>query len=178
MRYENAHEVMAAAEAANKTTTPLQNAMILGSIIGSILDGYNPAVAKERATPIQILRARLKKFMYTRSRSNKKEFLESVRLAHTAWSNSIDYFAEQKLSIEAISTIVRLYDLYEEPLTKYANVRAKQIDAYAAGITEDTTLEHETNSYEVADYIIEQLAVFSGVRRVSKFKKVIQKVKK
>ncbi len=154
-----------------KTTTPLQNAMMLSSIIGSILSNYNPAVAKERAKPIQELRARLKKFMYVRSRSNQKEFLEAIKYADTAWRNSINYFAAQNLKIEAISTIVRLYDLYEEPLTKYANVRAKQIDAYAAGITDDTTLEHETNSYEVADYIIEQLATFSGVKRVSKFKK-------
>lgn len=171
MRYENVHEVMAAAGVANKTTTPLQNAMMLGSIIGSILSNYDPKVARDRARPIQTLRARLKKFMYIRSRSNHKEFAEAVNYANIAWQKSINHFVEQKLKIEAISTIVRLYDLYEEPLTKYANVRAKQIEAYAMGITEDTTLEHETNSYEVADYIIEQLAAFSGVRRVSKFQK-------
>lgn len=171
MRYENPQEVIAAAEAACKTTTPLQNAIMLSSIIGSILSSYDPKVARDRAKPIQILRARFKKFMFVRSRSNQKEFLEAIKYADTAWRNSINYFAEQKLKIEAISTIVRLYDLYEEPLTKYANVRAKQIEAYAAGVTDETTLEHETNSYEVADYITEQLAIFSGARRVSKFKK-------
>lgn len=158
MRYENIN------------TTPLQNAMMLSSIIGSILSNYDPKVVRDRAKPIVTLRARFKKFMYVRSRSNTKEFLEAVKFADIAWQNSINHFVKQKLTIEAVSTIVRLYDLYEEPLTRYANVRAKQIDAYAAGITEDTTLQHETNSYEVADYIIEQLAAFSGVRRVSKFK--------
>jgi hypothetical protein len=152
-------------------TTPLQNAMMLSSIIGSILSNYDPKVARDRQKPILILRERFKKFMYVRSRSNKKEFLEAVEFADIAWKNSISHFVQQKLTIEAVSTIVRLYDLYEEPLTKYANVRVKQIEAYAAGITNDTTLEYEMNSYEVADYIIEQLATFSSVRRVSKFKK-------
>lgn len=132
--------------------------------------GY--AVARERTKSIQELRARFKKFMYVRSRTNKKEFLEAIKYADEAWRKMVEHFMEQKLAIEAVSTIIRLYDLYEEPLTKYANVRAKQIDAYAMGISEDTTLQLETNSYDVADYLIEQLAVFSGIRRVSKFKKV------
>lgn len=153
-------------------TTPLQNAIMLSSIIGSILSNYDPRESSDRRKPILELRARFKKFMFVRSASNKKEFLEALRFADAAWKKAIDHFVKYKLTIEAVSTIIRLYDLYEEPLTKYANVRAKQIDAYAAGIIEKTTLELEQNSYEVADYITECLAEFSGIRRVSKFKKV------
>jgi hypothetical protein len=46
MRYENAQEVMAAARA-YKVTTLLQNAMMLSSIIGSILSNYDPKVARD-----------------------------------------------------------------------------------------------------------------------------------
>ncbi|MCX6076040.1 MAG: hypothetical protein NTW78_04045 [Campylobacterales bacterium] len=151
-------------------TTPLQNAMMLSSIIGSIMANYDPTKAKERLRPITELKARLKKFMWTRSRSNKNEFFEAIQFADRAWQKSINHFADKKLSIEAISTIVRLYDLYEEPLTKYANIRSKQIEAFARGVTDATSLQHEMNSYEVADYIIEQLSVFTGIKRVNKFK--------
>ena len=152
-------------------TTSLQNAIMLATIIGSIMSNYDPAKQYDRKKPILVLRARLKKFMYQRSRSNQQEFLKAVMCADAAWRNAVNYFAEQKLAIETVSTIVRLYDLYAEPLSKFANIHDKQIEAFATNMSENATLELEQNSYEVSDYILNELAVFTGIQRVSKFKR-------
>lgn len=145
-------------------TTPLQHAIMLGTIIGSIMSNYNPYIADERKKPIETIRKRLKKFMFKRSRTNEKEFLGAVAFANIVWRKSVNHFAEQNIKIDAVSTIIRLYDLYAEPLSKYANIHEKQMEAYAYG-SEMQDADIEQTSYEVSDYIIEQLSVFTGIKR-------------
>ena len=122
-------------------TTNLQNAIIIASIIGSIMSNYNPQHSDDRRKPILVLKARVKKFMFVRSKSNKQDFLKAIKFADTAWRNAVNYFAQQKLAIDTVSTIVRLYDLYSEPLSKFANINDKQIEAFAQNVSENVTLE-------------------------------------
>ncbi|MDQ1268415.1 MAG: hypothetical protein QG567_1765 [Campylobacterota bacterium] len=146
-------------------TTPLQNAIIIASIMGSILSMYNYKVAKERTAAINTLRQRIKKFMYIRSRSNKNEFLRAVSYADMAWQTSIAHFVKHKFAIEAVATTLSIYSLYAEVIAKYANVREKQITAFARGMEEDIPLEIEQNSYLVTDFLLDEIAKFTGVQR-------------
>lgn len=145
-------------------TTPLQRAMIMTSIIGSILSSYDPKVASERKKSINILKQRTKKFMFRRSKSNKNEFSEAIKISDRVWRTSVDYFAENNISIEAVSIILALYNLYEDELSKYANIHNKQIEAYARN-SNFSRADVEQNSYRVADFIIDELAPYTGVQK-------------
>jgi len=147
-----------------KTTTPLQNAVMISSIIGSIMSNYDATLADERKKPINEIRKRIKKFMYKRSRSNKKEFYAAIALSDTAWRECINHFAKNNLQIETISTVIRLYDLYANTMSRYANIHDKQMEAYAY-CSSIQNVDIEQTSYKVSDYIIEQLSVFTGIKR-------------
>jgi hypothetical protein len=142
---------------------------MLSSIIGSLLSNYDNSLAKERKKPILVLRARIKKLMFARSRSNNKEFLEALKCADSAWRSSMSYFVKDKLQIDAVATVVKLHNLYEEPLSKYANINEKQIEAFARDMEKEITLKIEMDSYRVAEYLLDELSKFSGIERI-KFK--------
>jgi len=145
-------------------TTPLQNAIIISSVIGSLMSNYDVTLAADRKKPINEIRRRIKKFMFKRSRSNAKEFHEAIKLSDIAWRNSVNHFAEKNLKIDAVSTVIRLYDLYADVMSRYANIHDKQMEAYAYGSSLQN-VDIEQASYEVSDYIIEQLSVFTGIKR-------------
>ena len=101
--------------------------------------------------------------MFTRSRTNKAEFLEAIRVSDAVWREALHHFEERKLTIDAVSTIVNLYNLYEQPLSKFANLHSKQIEAYS--YNPHASLEIEQQSNEVSDYILDKLSDFTGIKR-------------
>ncbi len=145
-------------------TTPLQNAIIMSSIMGSILSSYDAKLAKDRRKPINTLRKRIHKFMFTRARTNKNEFLAAIKYSDKVWRECVNHFADKKISIESVSTLVRLYDLYEEPMSRYANINEKQMESFAKD-TSMCDLSIETNSYEVADFILNKLSKYTDIKR-------------
>ena len=137
---------------------------MLSSIIGSIMSNYDTKLADERKKPIDTIRKRIKKFMFQRSRKNEKEFLAAVKCADVVWRASVNHFAEHKIKIDAVSTVIRLYDLYADVLSRYVNLHEKQMEAYAyKAELNDTSIEH--SSYEVSDYILDELSNYTGVKR-------------
>jgi hypothetical protein len=144
-------------------TTPLQNAIIVASIIGSIMAHYDPRLAADRKKPIDTIRKRVKKFLFRRSRISAKEFIECCAIADEAWQETVNHFVEKKISIDAVSTVIRLYWLYADALSKYANINDKQMEAYAYGGNINQEIEHA--SYEVSDYILDKLAHTTGIHR-------------
>lgn len=78
----------------------------------------------------------------------------------------MSHFAKYKLQIDAVSTIVKLHNLYEEPMSKYANIHEKQIEAFSRDMEKEITLKVEMDSYKVADYLLDELSKCTGVERV------------
>lgn len=111
----------------------LINTIMIASIIGSLMEMYDPKIRRERSSAIDIIRARLKKFMFIKSRSNKREFLIAISNADRAWHKTIKYFANIKPQIEIVATVIRLYSVYSDLLGRYANINDKQIEAFAKG---------------------------------------------
>jgi hypothetical protein len=144
-------------------TTNLQNAIMLSSILGTLLSHYDVKNPKENKKPIQVLRSRLKKFLFKRNRSNPKLYKEAILLANDIWSAAFEYFKDDKTPIELVSTIIRLYDVYEEELSKFANIHNKQIEQFA--LSNNVTRDCELNSYKVADYLIDKLSVHTDKKR-------------
>lgn len=102
--------------------------------------------------------------MFSRSRSNPKDFEISVKIGHAVWNETVDRFKTEKMAIDAVAIVARLYDLYEAPLSKFAQLTPKRIDAFTFG--SDGKKDIEFQSYEVADYMIERLSEYTGVKRL------------
>lgn len=143
-------------------TTKLQNAIIAGSIIGSLLSNYNP---NETNKNLKQIRADIKKMMYRRSRSNKKEFVEAIAIADKAWSDTINHFTKinEQMPIEALNSVMRLYNLYAEPLKRFANISEKKMEKLMFKIEERVSQEHENNSFEAIDFLLDRLSESTGV---------------
>jgi len=142
-------------------TTKLQNAIIVGSIIGSILSEYSLAESKK---PIEILKKRIKKMMFNRSLSNYEEFKKAIKIADEVWKDTVNHFAEKNIAIVATTTILNLYTYYDDALKRFANIGDKQIESYLV-FSGHTSLTLEQNSYVVSDYLLDKLEVFSGVEK-------------
>lgn len=142
-------------------TSPLQRAIMISSLIGNLLAEYNPAIQKDRAKAVDTLRGRVRKFMYIRSRSNKKEFLSALSYADRAWQNTMAHFAPQKQKLEIVATTIRLHAPYSEELSRYAGVHEKQIAAFAHGFENNIDLKIEQDSYEIADYLLNEIGEFT-----------------
>ena len=155
-------------------TSPLQNAIIAGSIIGSLLAMCDPNVNNKS---VAIIRANIKKMMFKRSRSNKKEFLEAVKISDTVWQETINNFFDKKLSLEVLTTSMRIYDIFEAPLTKFANVSHKKIEKMMMKVDERIDADIEANSFIIADFMIDRLSDFTGLTRDTSFKDKIEIMK-
>ena len=51
-------------------------------------------------------------------------------------------------------------------MSKYANIHEKQIEAFSRDMEKEITLKIEMDSYEVADFLLDELSKFSGVQRI------------
>lgn len=148
-------------------TTPLQNAIIAASIIGSILGMYDHRIAKERTRAVGVLQSRIKKFLFSRSRTNKKEFNEAVEIADAAWGKTIKFFHAQKLQMETVTAIVEIYELYDKELARFVNIHEKQMDNYTIGADEDVPLEIEKSSRVVIGFMLDEISKATQVKRRS-----------
>jgi hypothetical protein len=147
---------------------PLQIAVVIASLMGTVLSIYDNSVASDRKKSILILRARIKKFMYSRSRSNSKEFLEASAIADLIWQDTINFYKGEKTAVDVVSVCMVIYDLYEDVLSHYANINSKQMGAFCRGIEfEDLmTLELESKSYQMGYFILDKFEKYSGIGRV------------
>ncbi len=131
--------------------SPMQKAIIYGSVMGSILNEYSH---KEQTKAINQIRADIRKMMSSRSRTNYKELHGAIMIADRAWKRAIDHFAAKNISIEAIRTTANLYAAAPEELKRFANITQKKIDALERSADHSTSLDVEMSSHEVSDYII------------------------
>lgn len=77
----------------------------------------------------------------------------------------IDVFVKNKTPIELATAVMRVYGLYSEQLSKYANINEKQMDIFALGMIGEITLEIEQSSFVVVDFLLDELAKFTEIRR-------------
>ena len=129
----------------------LQVSIIYASIIGSILNEF-----EQTKKPVEEMKRQIKKFMFKRSRTNTKEFMEAVRNGNEIWANTVDYFAEEKLSIDAFSTIVALWSSQAELLTRFVNLSENRIERFSM-LNDNDRLDAEMDAYKVAQYLNKEI---------------------
>lgn len=125
----------------------LQIAIIYSSIIGTILSEFETS-----NKTITILKKRIKKFMFSRSRTNKKDFLEAVRKGEEVWGDAINHFAKEKINIDAFSTIIAVWSSQAEILERFVHLSEKNIEKFSL-LNSNDRLDAEMNGYKVAEYL-------------------------
>lgn len=127
--------------------TNLHKAIIYASMFGSILSEFDKS-----PKAIMDIRVQVKKFMYKRSRTNRKEYVEAVTIGHKVWSDAINYYAEKNLKIDSFALVVALWSDQAELLARFVNLTQKRMDRFSL-INDNDLLDAELDAYEVADYI-------------------------
>ena len=127
--------------------TNLHKAIIYASMFGSILSEFDKS-----PKAIMDIRVQVKKFMYKRSRTNRKEYVEAVKIGHKVWSDAINHYAEKNLKIDSFALVVALWSDQAELLARFVNLTQKRMDRFSL-INDNDLLVAELDAYEVADYI-------------------------
>ncbi|NOQ31760.1 MAG: hypothetical protein GQ570_11620 [Helicobacteraceae bacterium] len=149
--------------------TPLQNAVIASSMIGSLLSNYSDE-DKKKYPPIGRMDKHINKFLKNSARLHLDKYVEAVNLADTAWRSAVNYFADKSYSIEAISTIIQIQYLFEKPLLKNAKLTSKMFEELATFESDLTTVDLARDSKIIVDYIIDKMPQTGIKKKESKLK--------
>lgn len=125
----------------------LQVSIIYSSIIGSLLSEF-----EQSKKPIEDMKRQVKKFMFKRSRTNKKEFQEAVKQGNKIWVNTIAHFEEAKLSIDVFSTVIALWSSQADLLARFVNLNENRIERFSM-LNDNDRLDAEMDAYKVAEYL-------------------------
>lgn len=131
--------------------TNLQITIIYSSIIGSMLNEF-----EQTKKPIEKMKKRVNKFMYRRSRTNEKEFIEAIKAGNEIWVKAIDHFSDEKLSIDAFSTIIAVWSSQADNLSRFVNLSQKLIDSFSM-LNDNDRLDAELDGYKVANYLNDEI---------------------
>lgn len=154
--------------------TKTQQAIILTSIIGSILDEYQD---KESVGVISILKHDCKRFMMSQSGTKflpfvgarivnhklHEQFIRTVMIGDRIWKKTIDRYAKQGITIEATALIKAVFDFSPELMAKYVHISQKKIDALISGAT-DGDANHKRDGAIIGGYLTELLAQEMGLK--------------
>jgi len=150
-------------------TSGLQNAIILSLLFKIFLSNYDVRIPSDRRKPINILRGKIRKFTISRQTKNQKDYDVAEKIVLLIWEDIKQYFLVENTTIEIVTTVSALYPLYEEPMTKYANIRDKDILRFANNSINLVEFSHEKNSFDAVDFILKKMSVFTGVKPLSLF---------
>lgn len=133
---------------------PLEKSIISSTLINTIFQEYDCGQLNSSG---EVVRKKIAKYMRQRSKTNRQLFIDSVMKCDSAWRETINHFAKQKLKIEAKTTIAAIYNYFSDELVKYVNLKDKHIEKLMICAVSDAEAEH--NSDLVIDYLIQQLGL-------------------
>jgi len=172
----------------------VKRAIILVSIIGTILAEYEeseitPAIGELRDVCQRFMEKQsgVETVLYTDYRkklvmkpmvTNKKrhaQFIESVGIGDRVWQRSLDRYALQSVTIDAVSTIMAIYSFAPDVLHKHARISRERMEAYAkSGTVGDE--KYKRDGAVIGGYITELLAEEMGMKINGRLRALKQKV--
>lgn len=169
--------------------TQIQRAIILVSIIGTILDEYRNQ--DELSAPVRALKFACKRFMINQSGMREipfigkkitdarkyQQFAKTVMIGDKIWQKAIDRYASQSITIEATSLIRALYDFAPDLLAKYAHISSKKINDYMAEAI-DGDEKCKRDGAVIGGYLTELLAEEMGIKINGRLRALRMKVQR
>ena len=145
--------------------TNIQKSIVAASLINTMLCNYE---AGELNSSGEELRKKVAKYMRKRSKSNHKEFVETITTTDIAWKATIFHFLKDKMKIESKATIAAVYNNFQDVCVKYIGIKEKRFEKFMIGSVSDA--ESEINSDKVIEFMLNELgfeskrSAFSGKR--------------
>jgi len=154
-------------------TTNLQNALIVSHLFRAIITDLRCLEIKQ----MEILKSRIGNFTRKRASSNKADNDLSLKIAVDTWNKALKKFGvadgeeKEAFVVESTLLLIGIYTFYEEPLTKYVNLSNKLLEKISINIQSADT-DYLQNLYEkqttiISDFILDDLAFHTGIKRVS-----------
>lgn len=140
----------------------LEQAICVASIMGSLLNMYD--VNKINSNINQVKRD-INTLIRKRAKSNRKEFVRAITVGDRVWGDAIKNYKGVK--IEVLTGCMKLYNIYETELNKFANISNKKIEKMLLGVDAMIDFDVESSSYAVFDFIIDELYKYTGKRKLS-----------
>lgn len=168
--------------------TQIQRAIILVSLIGTILEEYR---YDELSAAVRALKFACKRFMINQSGTREipfvgmkvtdvrkyQQYAKTVMIGDRIWQRALDRYAQDKITIEATSLIRAIYDFAPELLAKYAHISKKKINDYMAeGVNGDE--KHKRDGTIIGGYLVELLAEEMGLKINGRLRALRMKVER
>lgn len=136
--------------------------IILASVIGTLLDTYE---ANERTKLHEEIRGRIGRGMRSLSKGvdGMEALIKCIKDGHAVWENTIHYFAERNVTIEASALILSLWNMDDKQLGKLFNLNKGIVGKWAKPTRREDARELETTSREVGKYINTQINELYGI---------------
>jgi hypothetical protein len=176
--------------------TEVRRAIILTGFIGTLLTEYKedeitPSIRTlidactkftDKRSGVELVMVRGKfggRIMTPRVTDKKRheQFLETMKIANTIWNSALERYAKHSLKIDAISTVVALYEFLPEVLHKHARIRKEQIDAYATEGNDGDEV-NKTAGAVFGGYLTELLAAEMGIKVNGRLRALKHKVER
>lgn len=122
----------------------------------------------ERTKEIELVMARTYKFLTHEEKHHKADFVYATEIERALYHNAVMAF-DGETPIFALDFSVRLYEYYPKQLKRYANISEKimekiDITATKRVVAKEKEYEIESNSSDLLDEYIKQLAPLTGVQ--------------
>lgn len=169
--------------------TKREQAIILVSIIGTILDEYRDE--SEITPPVLLMKGACRNFMKKESgvkyvalighrivdKKKHKTFASAIFIGDKIWRLALDRYIKESLTIEAVALIRAVYDFAPEILAKYAHISQKRIKDYGAesALGDD---KFKMQGAVVGGFLVELLAKEMGIKtngRLTALKNKVQR---
>lgn len=147
----------------------VQNAIILSSLIGAIISQYDKKQIED--TPaLKDIDDRINIFLEREREKNFSDSLVAIGITDNIWGKMVSKFIGKAYGVSAKYTIILLQSYYARDLNVYANLNEKQFMnlSLLEEADEEDIEEVERHSSEVADFIIDELSVYTSIKRKKK----------
>lgn len=146
-------------------TTKQKRTLVLAGIIGTLFACYD-----------EDEKTRLHKELHQRIGVNTRKWVKKygqeavVQVVHdegnVIWGNAVDHFAEQKITIEASSCVLALWNRDEKMLSKYFGLSAAKLGKWAKPSRRSDAADLDSNSRHVAKYVFDAVSELYGIEVV------------
>lgn len=126
--------------------------MILASFIESLLGNYS---TDERTATWLMFKRRIEKGMHKQRQLYRGNFIENLILSGKIWGEAVDYFAEEKITIEASYSISEIAAKDPNGLKQHYGIDKQMLEKFYNVPNIDDVLNVEKDSRRVATRLFE-----------------------
>ena len=143
--------------------TNIQIALVTANVISRLMHGYS---IEEQPKSMKNVMSKIGKFMRKRTRINRKEFLDAMKIEHEVWHKTTASL-EADVPLYVVHSVIGIYSYYENNLSKHTHLSQKLMETFSAihSGEQSSMLELEKNDNILVNLFVDNFSEYSGVYR-------------